>query len=473
MEKALKNTPYKGGVATFVFTHGPVRLETLPEFMPPPKKSPTSFQLKTNMFALHLMRLWTPKTEETGGSFIPNYQACFVEGTRRIKEIDLPPKVTSFDKASPELFQAYFSSGDARNLGAITFLNLLMSGDFQSQSLGVVERPDTGAHYFTQKLSFFWQDYFNGPTPLRLFSVAPFEHKLKGFSREKTHKAWWDVALGSSGNSFRALFLNEIFETALRIYLTPMQLLNEIGHQVLGQDALRPPFQRYVLEQISFFKKNFRTLFHLEEQMDWIDFLDSHGEDRLTRYTAELLDFHANGNRIIPTTQAGPLQASILISAIQLTTPNLINHFSLDVIHYLSYTNKLVCMTYLVDEAHRDLGAFIGHDAIWDVMDELAKTLNFNIEFNENPIVLLLKSTDYLSLLVLKSTQLEKQHLASFLNSQSAALAVDEPVVTRVHIPIELKAPILRRRPSFFSIETDVSSSITDLRPDHTKKSEG
>ena len=413
-----KQRPYKGAAATFLARQGSVPLETLSEFKSQPKQSPSAFHQQTNLFASMLLRLWTPKKEEEDRNFIPHYQPCPIEGFRRLTELDLPPSSAPFHHYSPMLIQHYFLVKDARNLGALSFLNALMCGSFQSRSLGIVNSPKTQTLYFTQKLSVFWFDFFNHSSEPQPLSHTFFDHKLQGFTQGDDQKSWWDDVLSNGELSqspiidLRDLFLNEMFETALRIYVTPLPLLQDMINRVLGQYALTGQFSLYFFNKIEQFKKDFIALLYIDEQIEWLDYIQEHGFDVFNRYAATLTRFSIMGK----TYDSNYFFGLMLTHAASLKILNLIGYFSLDVITPLSFDNKAIIFDYLIKQADHDWDILVQNPAckVWDTLDELAKTLSTNTEWQRQTVGLCSLAIYCLPLILMKSIQFRKTNLAIF-----------------------------------------------------------
>lgn len=443
MTKRQKKTSPRGAVATLLARQGPNLLETLAEFKftPSSKPIPKLFHNKTNLFASTLIRLWTPQKEGEVDNFTPHYIPDITQGSLEWKELNLPPNAAAFHRYPAELMQGYFSVGAAQNLGSLTVLNLLMGSKLQSDSLGIVESPKTQALYFTQKLSSFWHDYFNTSDTTNLFDTRSFDEKLEHFTQKATHQCWWDEALnrsivsGDANEMLRALFLNEMFETALRIHITPTRLLQEIANETLGQDDETAPFCAYFFDKIERFNADFETLLNRGERQERLNYIEQHGRDTYTRYAMTLATFRTREEFPFNDIYLISASASMLVNAMSLNIPDLLTDCSVDVIRFLLLEEKVAFFVYVMNQFDHYWPALARRPEhyAWIVLSCLATALNTQLQSQNMTLALCSNSTSFLQNLLIKSIQFKKQEIAFFLLSQKQDV-VHQPIQQSAHL---------------------------------------
>lgn len=425
MDKVPRRTALKSTAETFKARTGSAIRSTLADF----KFTPLSVKSdmvrdKANLFAHALIQLWTSKKSNEETNFIACYELSLSKTIPQLSECNLPPTVDDFHLISATLInQYYFSRGVAQNLGTLTLLNLLMGSSLSSSSLGLAMSPATGHYFFTQKFSPFWLDYFTSDRECDLFSSPNFNQKLDGFIEPK-HALWWDVALKNktgSRISTRELFLNEMYETALRIYLTPDLLLDEIIHKIFGQDTdqTQHNFKVYFFNKINRFKQQFLSFFSTDEIKSWHDFIDQKSTPFFYAFSEDLHQIKIAGK--LTFRHISPQTASLIhINAMSLKIPRIMPHYLARVVENYSYNEAASCLSYSMIEVRRDWSVISMqfHADAWLLLNKLTSILENKRDDYDSQIKFDNQTLAFLPSFLAKSIQFHENNIACFFISE-------------------------------------------------------
>jgi len=418
--------PFKNAAATFEARGCSAPSITLPEF-----KNTTpevlDFHTKANLFAITLIRLWTGKDKHEKTNFIPLYEYC--TKTKRWTELLLPTNVVPFHQQSATDMKCFFSAGFAQNLGSLSLLNVLMSSEFTGNSLGIVTSPRSNNPYFTQKLCPFWLDYFKDSNESYLFRSDLSERKLMGFTLDQTQKKWWDEALerndtGKSPIELSGLFIEEMFETILRIMVTPNEFLREIANLTFGQDHLIDSFYAYFHNKLENFKSELLSLIDNDEKQAWQDYIRDKGRLHFSACLTEVSSFWVEEQCVIKNVPIN-IQESVMVNAMSQQIPNLENVCLVSKVKDYSLNHKIDCVYYFIAQANihwSDVSTQPAH-RIWLLLDQLADGLyDEMMKWILMPMKFTSETIPFLNELLIKSMEFKKNNITTLLVSVGIAI---------------------------------------------------
>jgi len=415
----------KGPTATFKALLYNDYSQTLPEYK---QQQSSFFNKKTNLFAMTLIRLWTSTQEQEIGNFIPHYR---VDHNQDITNSTLLKKVVPYYQSSAKEMHQQFIDGRAQNLGALTILNLLMSSKLTSNSLGIAKSPVSQRPVFTQKLCTFWQDYFEAANTIHLFNRSSvFEQKLLGFTRNNKYLHWWSSVVNPQNNSsntnpiiLQRLFLKEMFEVALRICVTPECILEKIANNILGENELSTPFISYFFKKIRQFREQFFSLMSQAEIQLWFEFIKEHGLLAFQLYQTDLAQFKIMDHLIINDVSI-KVPEWLMVNATLLNIPQLTHCYSMAVIRGYSIESKGLLFGYLMGHIRLNwqVVATNSADEAWDFIDQLVQGYHAELQLNQSKLNFSQDDLLFLRYLAMKSIQLGKNELSTFLVLQNPQL---------------------------------------------------
>lgn len=416
MKTQKKILPLKNGAATFSARGCSAPSITVPEFKYN-KQINIDFHTKTNLFALELIRLWTPRKDHEHHNFIPQYTFCKIKQELLCTLSDAGP----FYDIHADRVHNYFSRGFAQNLGALSLLNALMSSGFRERSLGIVVSYSSEL-MFTQKLCPFWLDYFNDSIESRSLSES-----IKNFSLDPQHKKWWDDALkrdeqGVSHIELSPLFLGEMFETALRIVVTPNDLLQEMARLTLGEDESADLFCTYFFNKIEQFKIEFQMIINAEENA-WAEYRKHKGAHDIRTYLSDLFCFRIDETLVTQNLSAN-ISESVILKGMSKFVSKMEQLCHVGTISKYTLDNRIACVRYFVYEAHQrwsDVSNQPDHK-IWVILEQLTNGLAQELQWVDVQIQLPDDISIFLQDFLTTSIQLQKDNIATFLVLQNREL---------------------------------------------------
>jgi len=421
MKKKQPDKPLKSSAATFEARMCSAPSITLPEFKNA-KPVHLDFHTKTNLFALTLIRLWTNQKKNEGTNFIPQYQYC--AKTQQLFELRLPSNVVPFHQQSAIDIKHYFLGKFAQNLGSLSLLNVFMSSAFTGRSLGILTSTRSYNLFFTQKLSPFWLDYFKDSHGSYLFEPDLIEKKIIGFTLDQTQKKWWDDALdrdqsGESNINLMNLFMNEMFETTLRIMLTPNEFLHKIAKLTLGGDQLANSFYTYFFNKINRFKSLVDNTIPA-----WQDYIKDKGYHDFEIYLADALRLWINGELVIKNADIH-IPEAMIVNAMSQHIPHLENVCVVNKVKYYSLNHKIDCVNYFIQQAANytwfDVSTQPDHEILL-LLDQLTDGLHDEMSWILMQMEFTAKTTLVLNALLIKSIEFQKHNIATFLVLQKPEL---------------------------------------------------
>tara|TARA_R110002126_G_scaffold177321_1_gene326212 strand:- start:27407 stop:28903 length:1497 start_codon:yes stop_codon:yes gene_type:complete len=374
----------------------------------------------THVLALALIRLWT---------------ASESEGYTQLHTTQKIP----LDNISPDTIHQQFVNEQPSNLGALTLVNLLLSNkDFPtslSMNMNMNMNMGTADFLFTQQGGTFWSDY-NARAPVDahhfLTTTDSLEESLaRALSRKMgTHAAWWQIALqGIAPKEQRSipltkLFQFEIFETALRIFLTPMPMIEQLADATLKHHDSN--FNHYLFRKIAQFKERFLSMLSEHQYTQWHRWIARQGLFHVKNYIRYMSH---------PEISSEFMQ-HIVHSSIELSIPNLYRIVPFEHMRNFTINNKAQLLDYLIAQFEKNWQhvATQPMNKLWMFTDALVISLDVELRRQSTTIGIEPEVKLFLGHFMMACMSLKKHALIRFLVSQDDTL---------VHIPIQKKATLL------------------------------
>lgn len=234
------------------------------------------FELQTRLFASALLKLLIPKCIGEDTNFLPIYFHQIEDGLVILREYELRDAPQVCHHVDPKIIEHQFAQKSTNNLGALICLNALMSYDFKHTTLGIVHSSNTKKPVFTQKLASFWSDYFNKPSAQHGLSYPLNLNVLNTFNRiSSQHEAWWrQTGLYSPSQDKLSLtddnlLVDDAFEMVVRLFLTPVELIQLIAECFFERNMQTQQFMSYVINKFNTFKQHYYSLLTSEQQQAW------------------------------------------------------------------------------------------------------------------------------------------------------------------------------------------------------------
>ncbi|HBI21153.1 MAG TPA: hypothetical protein DDY37_00955 [Legionella sp.] len=344
------------------------------------KKIEYSLQARANLFASDLLKLLTPIQPGENINFLPNYQPQLYSASLKLSELDLDKSAAPYHQHDPTAIRHQFSQRKTQNLGALICLNLFMASAFHDTSWGVVLSPVTGNPFFTQKLSSFWSNFFNQTTPIHLFS-HPLDRSIALSIAHLSSKnaSWWkETDINTDQHDLHQTLLNECFEVALRLYLTPESFIEFIADSIVGTDLNAKRFKQHVMDQITHFKTNFLSILSSSQKAAWHALIQDKGLGYYKKFAEEISGFYmyksgSISRSLLKYTTESMLQRAMLMGIPSLDDPLILTDieccFRQDVL--------IVAATYILDRVdHHWPQLNENRDYfLWSIFDELTSKL--------------------------------------------------------------------------------------------------
>jgi len=405
----------RSSAATLIAQLPQNRHSTLPAFS---HAQTTQHKRNTNALALALIRLWTASESE-----------CYVQ-SHEAQKIPL-------SNIYPDTIHQQLVSGQSSNLGSLTLLNLLLSNKNFLTSLSVIMSMDTADFLFTQHGGTFWSDYTERAsehTHHFLTTTDSLEQSLARALSMKmstnTHAAWWQIALQgidpTEKRSFTLveLFQVEIFKTALRIFLTPIPMIEQLADATLKHHD--PDFNHYLFRKIAQFKEKFIGMLSERQYAQWLDWIARQGFAYTQAYVRQISR---------PQISSDFMQ-HIALSGIELSIPKLYRIISLEHMRNFTIYNKAQLFDYLIEQFEKNWPRVATQpmDKLWLFTDELVIYLDAELQRQSTTIAIAPDVKAFLGHFMMTCMSLKKHSLIYFLLSQDETL---------VHVPIQKKATLL------------------------------
>ena len=289
--RSLREKPQPSGAATFLaFTD---RSRVLPSFRIQPAEPLSSFEGQANLFASVLLALWVPVQPDERTNFLPHYQRI-PSKNHSLSEVDLGESAGPVTQINPDLLTPLWAQAKTQNLGALLFLNCLMSRNFDRDTIGIMISPTTGNPFFTQKLSSFWFDFFQYPKDRYLLShtlTDNLSYILDQFSQ--TNQDWWQgTGLYAKGNqSDENLLVYSAFECIFRVCLTPDSLIKYMIKTIFGENSNTYAFENHVTAKVNDVRCAITACFTPEQKTAWQTTIRTKGFYYFEAYQNVLSDF--------------------------------------------------------------------------------------------------------------------------------------------------------------------------------------
>lgn len=413
------NTPIlRSSSATLVAQLPPNKRSTLPMFS---HAQTTQHKRNTHALALALIRLWTASESE---GYVPFH------ATQKIP----------LGNISPDTIHQQFVNGQSSNLGALTLVNLLLSNKDFPTSLSMIMNMGTADFSFTQQGGTFWSDY-NARAPVDahhfLTTTDSLEEalaralsmKMGTDSNTNAHAAWWQIAVqGIDPAEKRSitlgeLFQFEIFQTALRIFLTPIPMIEQLANATLKHHD--PDFNHYLTRKIAQFKDQFLGMLSEHQYTQWLFWLERRGPFQVKEYI----------KYVSKSQMSYKLMQPILLSGIELSIPKLYRIISLEHMRNFTVYFKTQLFDYLLQQVEENWQHIAHHpgDELWVFTDALVISLDVELRRQSTTIGIEPEVKPFLGHFMMTCMSLKKHALIRFLLSQDDTL---------VHMPIQKKATL-------------------------------
>jgi hypothetical protein len=405
MKTHAKSRLLKSSAATFNARLPQNRGETFAHFS---HTQTVQFKKNADTFAQALIRLWMSGDASAK--------------TRR----DGTWQTVDFYTMSPLTVHQQFKSGQARNLGALALLNTLMCNQTIPESLGVRMNVETTDFYFTQQKGSFWSDYH---TPSLHHDFLTTGSLLKQSLTQSlsahtdAHAAWWEISVQDDVN-IEETFQLEIFETALRIFLTPTSMLKQLQQATLKQS--HPDFEHYFFNKIKLLRARFVSMLSEPDRMQWLCWFTRRGPFYVEAYI-RYVSASPIGSRLIQ---------AIVLNAIELGIPKLHCVLSLEDMRALSLSNKAQLFDYCIEQFEENWQSLAHQptDELWQFTEALATCLEKELKLASSQIGIDRAIKPFLCHFMMTCMALGKHNLVNFLLTQDDTL---------VHMPIRNRPTLL------------------------------
>ncbi|MDF1758377.1 MAG: hypothetical protein P1U74_08790 [Legionellaceae bacterium] len=385
---------------------------THPEFKSqvPYKYSP-EFKVKTSLVALALMDLWIPKKSGEDDNYIPKY--FFDRQSQKIALIhtDRTYYTCTFYNSPWPAMNASFREGNIQNIGAISYLNLIMGGTFNSERLGVVVRDELQPVFFTQKSGVFWHNYCK---TTEVIEESP-QTRLFEFVSSVRYKGWWDKVQQGMTKSLHLLFLQEIFPVAFRISLTPNSLIVRIIKSYLGDIKEADDFSKYVISIKESAIQDLTASLPEDDLRLWKVFCDEQALDSYAEYQEDIKKYLAYRCYYYPSYEVLDLFVEMFMHADKFGIPQFIESRveefrQLGSVH--DRTHVLINLFDRIGDNWKFLSSF--HDnTVWLFLDKITEGLYEEIVANRQ--ALCVESNEFIFALLLDAIRFALNNLAKFL----------------------------------------------------------
>ena len=387
-----------------------------------------------------LLRLWVPIKQDEDHSFIFHYPSCTPDQTLSHEQIIRQATVPFHQYPALTMHKA-FASGYPQNLGALTLLNLLMGSKLNNNSLGIVESDSTESPYFTQVVCDFWCDFLtNSPAPHLFNSTISFDEQLTGFLMNH-HEAWWKTAFEggcqtsetSTSRNLNELFRSELFETALRIYLTPINILTRIERLTLNQHS--QPFIDHFLTRIELFKYQFVQLLSVTWQVEWKAWLVNDGLIHALNYMKHISQFKVDNTPVLHHSSSIVFLENYMQAAIALHLPDVHILFHTNEVIFFHPSIKIKVFYYLISVLEEQWPHITKRldDPLWIYINEFIKGLRETLSLRGQNIRFTPQNKSFLADVLMKCIQLKKDDLMMLILYQDNTL-VNVPIRKAEHL---------------------------------------
>lgn len=214
--------------------------KTLPEF------STVSFASEIQLLryssryvALELMALWVPRYQNNPH----NYMRRYIHTTDNLREFSkrIPRNsgyAMPYYNFEPDVILQAIKEKRVCNLGSLLYLNILLGGTLSDTNLQIIKSPENIYYFVLNQEEDFFYNFFNN----NLAKYESFFDSIKSLN----HMSWWEIILGDEV-LVKHQFIEEIYETAFRVYATSDELISFILSELLGKEFKFFSFNTYLI----------------------------------------------------------------------------------------------------------------------------------------------------------------------------------------------------------------------------------
>ena len=331
-----------------------------------PRKS--QLAVKANILGHVLLNLWVPALVDEDNNFIPKikYDARHQSGFSLCLANS---NAYRFDVIDPERIITYFKNGRAQNLGALTMVNLILSGYAHPSKLLVTISQKTDEIFFTQNLQRFWSNFFHGDECLSIASLHSKQEKLNFFI---SADPWWQAVSPEP----EKIFILESYLVALRVLLTPWFMVEKIAMAILV-DEDRNEVQKFMLhlrQRIIWVVENLESFFSSEEMVAFWHFMRENGRVELERYLVDLEQYFES-TPIIDGALVADSKRSVIGLGMYFNIHNLETYLCNE--QLVTYDNciKKTCINYMLEmmKKHSEDMVLDSQHRYWELANDLLK----------------------------------------------------------------------------------------------------
>ena len=220
----------------------------------------------------------------------------------------------------------------------------------------------------------------------------------------------------------------EIFETAFRILLTPMPVIERLKTLII--QPCEPDFNRYLFKIITDFKATFVRMLSKSQHAQWLSWITQHGLRHLKNYMHHVTHFHVNTQPLLTPTLSVEMMHHLLLSGIEFNIPHLQSIMSMKQIRGLTLAHQAQIFDYLIDQFENNWAtiAHQPHDALWVFTCEFVAFFEKELKQGSSQIDIGDHAKPFLCHFMMTCMLLGKYTLVDFLLSQESTL---------VHVPIQ------------------------------------
>lgn len=363
----------------------------------------TPLRNQVQIFSIALQRLLTPVSTDEPHNFIADYRGYDFYSHQLLLEKRLLGRTLPFYRIPPHLLAPAFEAGEAKNLGALLFINLLTDTPFSEASLHLAQSSFTKTYYFTTRPSPSWMGFFQSHFVPFSFEDADIHQKLRAVITSflmQTHPEWWVSSGLLKGNTsditihYEDVLLDEILTTMFRLYLTPMPVIDYLlDHSFKPspqETVLVSTLKAHIRGKLSRFQNTFinQILPTITSSEMGTQFFKLHTDYLRDLYQFNVFPFSAIES-YFDDKSLEAMKCDILNRSIETKWPSAaFSEHAFD--QYLELTNKYF-IEMLFDDRH----------FLWQTLNRLSENLsrqeisNYDIALDENLHCLLIKSIEF------------------------------------------------------------------------------
>lgn len=272
---------YSSGANTFFALQDNLVINKEFKFDPLELKTQRKAEYRAAKFiALELISLWIPRRVKELYNYTMHYKYQAVNDKMLVSPICYTSTARHYTQIDAKIMRDGFAKGESYHLGSLIFLNYILDGCLTDKNLGIVHSL-SGIYYFMQRAegALFFARFLNRQ------DTTLGQLNLMDFIESSKHTEWWDKVIPeeitdkhTAEKFLRRLFLPEIFQTVLRIHLTPVRVIDMIVNELTDPDFNYSELKSYITQlkctNLTFFVDSLSD----EEFSEWKIFLKEHSQ---------------------------------------------------------------------------------------------------------------------------------------------------------------------------------------------------